>query len=186
SLSLLFFCSAQSSQFRMKHFFIVTLPSLLIATALLHPQSASTKVKGPLTSHFQDWLNANGYAADKFPRSDYGTQGSHGGKINDEEKIVNSPVVFIHGNSDSALVAGIYSGWTHSIQYFLDHGYATVSEAELYATSWGDVNAMKAGLRTHDCDTTRRLRRFLIAVQEYTQSEKVHVVGHSMGVTLGR
>ncbi|GMT10425.1 hypothetical protein PFISCL1PPCAC_1722, partial [Pristionchus fissidentatus] len=160
------------------------LPLLVFPTSIHHFQSASGKrISGPITNHFQNWLNANGYAADKFARSDYGTQGSYGGFSGSEDKILHTPVVFIHGNSDSALAAGIYSGWTNSIQYFLDKGYTS---SELYATSWGDVNALKSGLRTHDCATTQRLRRFLVAVQSYTQSEKVHLIGHSMGVTLGR
>ncbi|GMR59056.1 hypothetical protein PMAYCL1PPCAC_29251, partial [Pristionchus mayeri] len=169
---------------RMRFILLLSLPSLLTATALHPPQSSSTsKVKGPLTPHFQEWLNQNGYASDKFARSDYGTQGSYGGKRNDDGKLVNAPVIFIHRNSDSALGAGLFSGWTNSIQFFLEKGYTT---AELYATSWGDINSLKSGLRTHDCETTQRLRRFLLAVQNYTKSDKVHIVGHSMGVTLGR
>ncbi|KAF8383917.1 hypothetical protein PRIPAC_73059 [Pristionchus pacificus] len=183
TFALLF--SSVSSFSRMRFLFLFYLPSLLIA---IHhrPQVEVNKLKGPLTSHFQDWLNANGYVSDKFARCDYGTQGSYGEKSGPDVKIVNTPVVFIHGNSDSALAAGVYSGWTNSIEYFLEKGKNQLVLAELYATSWGDVNAFKSGLRTHDCDTTQRLRRFLIDVQSYTQSDRVHIIGHSMGVTFGR
>lgn len=54
-------------------------------------------------------------------------------------------------------------------------------QAELYATSWGDVNAFKSGLRTHDCDTTQRLRRFLIV--RYNYFSDLSVV---MKLSLGR
>jgi triacylglycerol lipase len=77
----------------------------------------------------------------------------------------------------------IATGWTNTISYFLSKGYG---EHELYATSWGDTNEMEASLRTHDCDTLTRLRRFVEAVFKYTNASKVDFVSHSMGVTLGR
>ncbi|GMR35020.1 hypothetical protein PMAYCL1PPCAC_05215, partial [Pristionchus mayeri] len=164
------------------------IPSIA-ATAIRasHPLGKSTQrvnhVQGPLTSHFATWLQDNGYGDNDFLRLDYGDQGSYGGKTTADETIDNTPVVFVHGNSDSALNAGYYIGWTNTIQCFIDHGW---NSASLYATSWGDDDGANAELRTHNCATTQRLRRFLIAVQNYTQYEKVHVIGHSMGVTLGR
>ncbi|KAF8383832.1 hypothetical protein PRIPAC_72974, partial [Pristionchus pacificus] len=162
----------------------ICLPSAIVSTAIRHsPAVEGQKVEGPLTPHFQAWLSANGYGADQFARTDYGTQGSYGGRQDDSDKVVKTPVVFIHGNTDSALAAGIYSGFTNNIAYFLDKGYST---SELYATSWGDVSMLNSSLRTHDCATTSRLRRFLLAVQAYTGADKLHIIGHSMGVTLGR
>ncbi|GMT10426.1 hypothetical protein PFISCL1PPCAC_1723, partial [Pristionchus fissidentatus] len=164
-------------------------PSFISSTAIpqLHPLGESTqrinRVNGPLTAHFASWLEDNGYGSDDFLRLDYGDQGSYGGKTSDDQEISFTPVVFIHGNSDSALTAGYYQGWTNTIQYFIDKGW---NSASLYATSWGDDNGLNAELRTHNCETTQRLRRFLIAVQNYTKSDKIHVIGHSMGVTLGR
>ncbi|KAF8356017.1 hypothetical protein PRIPAC_97640, partial [Pristionchus pacificus] len=135
----------------MRFLVLLFLPAPITTTAFLRSSHSvdAAKVNGPLTSNFQDWLKTNGYASDNFARSDLGTQGSYGGKSDDKDKIRNTPVVFIHGNSDSALAAGMYSGWTNSIQYFLDKGYTT-------------------------------------AVQNYTKAAKVHIVAHSMGVTLGR
>ncbi|WKY08791.1 hypothetical protein Q1695_001741 [Nippostrongylus brasiliensis] len=144
----------------------------------------STALNGPLSADFQQWLTTNGYANDDFVRLDYGSQGSYGGRTEQAKKVLHSPVVFIHGNSDAALyISKSASGWTNSIQYFLDKGY---TEAELYATSWGDTNTSNAGKRTHNCVVLQRLRRFVQAVLAYTGAANVSLVTHSMGVTLGR
>lgn len=126
----------------------------------------------------------NGYAGYDFVRADYGTQGSYGGKTENAPKVSNTPVIFIHGNSDAALRrSSSATGWSNSIQYFLEHGYTV---AELYATSWQDTNALNAASRTHDCKDLTRLRKFMEAVLAYTGAPKVSVVSHSMGVTLAR
>lgn len=52
-------------------------------------------------------------------------------------QVVKTPVVFIHGNTDSALAAGIYSGFTNNIAYFLDKGYSTVSIQVCYENRLG-------------------------------------------------
>uniref|UniRef100_A0A914CZN3 Lipase n=1 Tax=Acrobeloides nanus TaxID=290746 RepID=A0A914CZN3_9BILA len=132
----------------------------------------------------------NGYAQDDFVRADLGNAGSYGGRKNSSDKIAKEPVIFIHGNSDSALnskstggIMSIATGWTNSINYFLSKGYQS---RELYATSWGNTNAMEASQRIHDCATLTRLRRFLEAVLAYTNATKIDIIAHSMGVTLGR
>uniref|UniRef100_A0A8R1HKI0 GPI inositol-deacylase n=1 Tax=Caenorhabditis japonica TaxID=281687 RepID=A0A8R1HKI0_CAEJA len=156
----------------------------LSVSFLLGAIIAASDVTGPLTADFQSWLSINGYSSYDFVRSDYGTQGSYGGKTAQITSIVNTPVVFIHGNSDAALHhTATATGWSNSIQYFLDHGYTS---AELYATSWQDTNALNAAKRTHDCKDLLRLRQFLKAVLDYTGSPKISVVSHSMGVTLAR
>ena len=74
-----------------------------------------------------------------------GTAGSYGGKASPGETIVQQPVVFIHGNSDTALHYSFEAtGWSNSVQYFLKKGHKT---SELYATTWGDANAMNAATR---------------------------------------
>ncbi|CAO4380692.1 unnamed protein product [Caenorhabditis nigoni] len=146
--------------------------------------SCASDVAGPLTDDFQAWLATNGYSSYDFVRADYGTQGSYGGKTENAPKVVNTPVVFIHGNSDSALrKSSAATGWSNSIEYFLEHGYTV---AELYATSWQDTSALNAAKRTHDCTDLIRLRKFLEAVLAYTGAPKISVVSHSMGVTLAR
>ncbi|CAI5451363.1 unnamed protein product [Caenorhabditis angaria] len=144
----------------------------------------SNSITGPFTDDFQSWLKDNDYSSYDFPREDYGTQGSYGGKVDANTVISNTPVVFIHGNSDAALhKSSAATGWSNSIEYFLEQGYTT---AELYATSWQDTNALNAASRTHDCYDLVRLRKFLEAVLAYTKAPKISVVTHSMGVTLGR
>src|SRR5262245_14884744 len=69
-----------------------------------------------LTTHFRNWLAANGYSGYNFARDD-APGGSYGGKQNDSDAVINQPVIFIHGNSDSALGNGAaFSGWTASIK----------------------------------------------------------------------
>uniref|UniRef100_A0AC35F121 Lipase n=1 Tax=Panagrolaimus sp. PS1159 TaxID=55785 RepID=A0AC35F121_9BILA len=139
---------------------------------------------GPLTADFQTWLQANGYGDQDFPRVDFGTKGSYGGKASPTDTPTKQPVVFIHGNSDAALDYSMTAtGWANSIEYFLQKGYQS---RELYATSWGDANALNAASRTHDCPTLERWRKFLEAVIAYTNATKIDIISHSMGVTIGR
>uniref|UniRef100_A0A1I7UMV7 Lipase n=1 Tax=Caenorhabditis tropicalis TaxID=1561998 RepID=A0A1I7UMV7_9PELO len=145
---------------------------------------ASTALTGPLSPNFQSWLTSNGYSSYDFTRSDYGTKGSYGGFTKTSIKASKTPVIFLHGNSDSALkTSSMATGWDNSIAYFETKGYTS---AELYATSWQDNNPIKAGTRTHNCKDLTRLRKFFEAVLAYTGFSKVSVVSHSMGVTLGR
>lgn len=98
---------------------------------------------------------------------------------------MNTPIVFVHGNSDGALTDGSKygTGWTSSISYFLSKGYTS---AELYATTWGDRNSTNAYLRTHNCETIARIRLFMEAVLLYTNSNQINVISHSMGVAIAR
>ncbi|EFP11221.1 CRE-FIL-2 protein [Caenorhabditis remanei] len=144
----------------------------------------SSAVTGPLSTDFQTWLKSNGYGSYDFVRSDYGTKGSYGGFTTKFPKSTKTPVIFLHGNSDSALkTSSMATGWDNSITYFTSKGY---TQAELYATSWQDNSAAKASTRTHNCKDLTRLRKFFEAVLAYTGAAKVSVVSHSMGVTLGR
>ena len=117
-------------------------------------------------------------------RADLGSAGSYGGRSSPTQAIKNQPVIFIHGNSDTALSYSVTApGWTNTISYFQSKGY---SRAELYATSWGDANPLNAASRTHDCVILPRLRKFVEAVIAYTNASKVDIISHSMGVTIGR
>lgn len=44
-------------------------------------------------------------------------------------EIRHEPVIFIHGNGDAALhtQAPLATGWSRSIQYFLEQGYSPVN-----------------------------------------------------------
>lgn len=137
-----------------------------------------------ITPHFQTWLNANGYAGYDFARTDLGANGSFGGKENAADTVVNQPVIFIHGNSDAALGAGIgATGWTNSINYFASQGYKT---SEMYATTWGNANPLQSGNQYHSKPNLQKIRAFIQAVKAYTGASKVDIITHSMGVTLTR
>src|SRR3990167_7051562 len=75
--------------------------------SLANIQSYSTEktsIQPGITSNFNQWLNDNGYAAYDFAQYSL-SGGSFGGKQNDNDAVVNDPVIFIHGNSDKALGA---------------------------------------------------------------------------------
>ncbi|KAA3626278.1 MAG: lipase, partial [Bacteroidetes bacterium] len=136
-----------------------------------------------LSQHFQNWLNANGYGSYNFSRSDIEGD-SYGGKVSSSTPVTKQPVIFIHGNSDKA-VGNVYgqSGWTSSLNYFLDQGY---NQAELYAITWGDANPFSSANNYHSKANVTRIRAFIEAVLSYTGASKVDIISHSMGVTLCR
>ena len=126
------------------------------------------------TSHFDNWLQQNGYGSYNFK----GSIGySYGGKTSSSETLNNQPIIFIHGNSDKA------EGWGEPINYFLNNGYNT---SELYAFTWGNANPYNASSNYHSKEFLQRIRVFIQTVKNYTGAQKVDVIGHSMGVTLGR
>ena len=144
----------------------------------------SSSIFATITPDFQNWLNANGYAGYNFARTDIGTNGSYGGKLSPSDTVVNQPVIFIHGNSDSALGSGVgLTGWTSSIDYFISQGY---KPAEIYATTWGDANPYLSAYQYHSKSNLQMIRAFIQAVKAYTGATKVDIVTHSMGVTLTR
>jgi len=126
------------------------------------------------SNDFQKWLHANGYGKYDFAK---GNVPAFGGKSRAGEKVTKEPVIFIHGNSDSA------AGWKGSIEGFSKAGY---KQSDMYAMSWGPANPMKAGEQHHSKKYLEEVRAFIEAVKKYTGAEKVDVIGHSMGVTLAR
>ena len=111
--------------------------------------------------------------------------GSFGGKFSNDDKIVNEPIIFIHGNSDQAIgdPSAEFNGFTNTIQYLLTQGY---NESELYATTWGPANPSLVTQQYHSYDYLNYLRNFVEAVLKYTKAKKIDIIAHSMGVTLGR
>src|SRR5262245_17539090 len=95
------------------------LPSINASIGNARPKLANNSPpqnNAGLTPHFRNWLAANGYSSYNFARDD-APGGSYGGKQNDSDAVINQPVIFIHGNSDSALGNGAaFSGWTASIK----------------------------------------------------------------------
>ena len=149
--------------------------------ATAHAQLESDPAYG-LSSDSRSWLSANGYGSYDFIRADPG--GSFGGHSTPGQSVVNQPVIFIHGNSDSAIgVNSVFTGWRASIEYFKSQGYTT---AELYATTWGPANVAFSSQQYHSKANLTSLRAFIQAVKAYTGASKVDIVTHSMGVTLAR
>ena len=103
---------------------------------------------------------------------------------------MKTPIIFIHGNSDVGFGRGTidnYAEWQTGFRslaaYFTASGY---KKAELYTTTWGNANPDLAGSDYHSKQNVTYLRKFIEAVLTYTNSSKVVIIGHSMGVTLGR
>ncbi|KAL3071774.1 hypothetical protein niasHS_004104 [Heterodera schachtii] len=165
------------------------LPLLFIFLLFLARAFCALPPLGPLTDHFLNWLVSNGYEGDAFDRPDIGPSGSFGGKLTTAQQITKEPVIFIHGTGDAALhtQAPQATGWSRSIQYFLEQNYTS---AELYATTWGDTwgtgNILDGYATMHTCSYLVNLRRFLEAVLAYTAAPKIDVITHSVGVVLAR
>jgi len=154
----------------------------LVLAAPLQAQLTSDPAYG-LSTDFRNWLSSHGYSSYNFPRGDV-SGGSYGGRILPGDPVVNQPVIFIHGNSDSAVGSvSPYTGWSSSITYFKSQGYTS---AELYATTWGPASAAQASAQYHSYAHLMRIRTFIQAVKAYTGATKVDIIGHSMGVTLAR
>lgn len=156
---------------------------LLVVAVSAHAQLESDPAYG-LSTDFRNWLGANGYSTYDFQRTDV-PGGAYGGRSVAGQAVVNQPVIFIHGNSDSAIGTGssLATGWRASIEYFKSQGYTS---AELYATTWGPANAAFSSQQYHSKEYLTRIRAFINAVKAYTGATKVDVVTHSMGVTLAR
>ncbi|MBN1203979.1 MAG: lipase [Myxococcaceae bacterium] len=154
------------------------------AGALATQEAAAVSTAG-FTSHFRQWLQANGYEPQYNLVRDDLVGGSYGGKASSTDTVVNQPVIFIHGNSDKAIGTGTagQSGWNASIEYFQSKGYKT---SELYATTWGPASAALSSQQYHSKTYVMKIRKFIEAVKAYTGATKVDIIAHSMGVTLAR
>ena len=162
-----------------------TLLTILILTVFLAQLAISQELTPYLTPHFSDWLNSNGYEDFRFERTDIVDGGSFGGKTDDQDVIVNIPIIFIHGNSDQAIgePSADFNGFTDTMMYFLSQGY---KESELYATTWGPADPALATDQYHSYAYLNYLRNFLEAVLKYIGAEKINIISHSMGVAFGR
>ena len=113
--------------------------------------------------------------------------GSFGGKKTHSTVLNSIPIIFIHGNSDSAL--GVtskeknshYKGWSQVTKDLIKEGY---KNSELYGLTWGNSQPDKSLFVTHNENYVMHVAQFIEAVLDHTGSNKVHVVAHSMGVSL--
>jgi phage-related protein len=157
--------------------------ALALSTLAVLTSVATAEIERGLTSHFSTWLKNNNYGQYKFERTDL-VGGSYGGKASDSDTVDNIPIVFFHGNSDIAVgTQGLFTGMTKPIEYFLTKGY---KKSEMYITTWGPGNQYQAQNQQHSKEYLTYLRQFTEAVLAYTGAPKIHVISHSMGVTLAR
>jgi len=117
-----------------------------------------------LTTHFETFLSNHGYGNFDFNRKDIRC-GAWGGKDSDSTPIKNTPVIFVHGNSDVAFGRGTQDGYKvwqtgfRSLAGFLvGKGY---TKAELYTTTWGNANDSNATNVYHAKEVVLRMRKFV-------------------------
>ena len=133
-----------------------------------------------ITEHFEAWLNNSNYNQNLI-RSDI-DGGSFGGFVSEEDCIKQTPIVFIHGNSDRAL-GGTFGGFEELTKDLKEQGYRS---SELYATTYGSALSQDSAFYSHSQENIRQIRGFLEVVLDYTGTDKIHVVSHSLGVTMAR
>jgi pimeloyl-ACP methyl ester carboxylesterase len=153
---------------------VASQPSTPSAIRTSRADEVSVSKQSRFSNDFHKWLHENGYGKYDFAK---GNVPAFGGKSSSGEKVTKEPVIFIHGNSDSA------AGWKNSIETFSKNGY---KPSEMYAMTWGPMDPMKSGQQYHSEKNLEEVRAFIEAVKQYTGAEKVDVIGHSMGVTLAR
>lgn len=56
----------------------------------------------------------------------------------------------------------------------------------MYTTTWGPADPNQASNNYHSKEYVMRMRAFVEAVIKYTGAAKVNIIGHSMGVSIGR
>ena len=98
-------------------------------------------------------------------------------------------MIFVHGNSDIGFGTGGISptypqtGFRKLATYLSGQGW---SKNSLYTTTWGVANPNGVSSVHHAKEHIMMMRKFVEAVLNYTGAEKVVLIGHSMGVTVGR
>jgi len=126
-------------------------------------------------SDFKNYLNSTG-------NSDLTGFGGSSSKTGDCA-IVNEPVIFVHGNADTAWSGTLpLGGWDTSRNYFKSQGY---KPTELYAVNYGTPGITGAAVNYHAPANISKVNRFIKAVYSYT-GKKVDIISHSMGVTTVR
>ncbi|CAJ0581653.1 unnamed protein product, partial [Mesorhabditis spiculigera] len=140
-------------------------------------------IEAGFTPHFSRWLD-NYYGPQirtQMERVDLGPKGSFGGKQNDADPVVNQPVVFVHGVSDTAGEKP-----TEAANWFRNKaGYRS---SEVYSTTYfngAQGNPLKWVEYSMKCEYVKQVRALIVAVRLYT-GRQVDVIGFSLGVVVSR
>lgn len=145
----------------------------------VNSMDCESRLSSGFTTDFSDFMQSRGFVVDHPVWNGFGGRAGEGGK----SKYI--PTVFIHGNSDLALGhargKGVFTGWR---SYLIQTKFKGLGSPDLYGVSWGSGDPDQAAYQTHDIRNLKRIRHFIELVLEYTGSERVNVVAHSMGVTL--
>ncbi|CAJ0585391.1 unnamed protein product, partial [Mesorhabditis spiculigera] len=103
--------------------------------------------------------------------------GSFGGKLHPDQEIRKQPVLMVHG------VATTAGRFLMLRKYLYNKGY---TDAELYATTWGNGPQGGLVLVKMECRFVRQIRIMIDAIHEYTGSRKIDIVAFSMGAPITR
>lgn len=144
---------------------------------------------------FKTWLKSKGYStytktfyASTSPQSTVKSFSGWGGANEGTTacKPTHNPVIFIHGNTDSAQ-DWAFNGPLAAIgaprQDFVNSGF---NANEIYALSVNSPNAMSVTNNHHPKDQIEKIKNFILAVKTYTGKAKVSIIAHSLGVTMAR
>ena len=131
------------------------------------------------TPAFRAFLDARGRG--DLARDDV-DGGAFGGLDGPDDCALRRPVVFVHGNGDRAL-GGPLGGWTVVRDALVAAGWRS---AELYATTYGPADPLRASIYGHDRASLGAVRALLEAALDHTGAAQIDVVGHSLGVTMAR
>ncbi|MGE5468108.1 MAG: hypothetical protein ACM3Y9_11865 [Ignavibacteria bacterium] len=117
--------------------------------------------------------------------------GGFGGGAGCRGNIRHTPVVFVHGNGDSAIgwdspapARGTRAAGPSVYEEFKAHGY---NDCELFGITYLDRDEQKldhTGQNFHEPRKYQLVWEFIQAVKAYTGSPRVDVVGHSLGVSM--
>lgn len=102
-----------------------------------------------------------------------------------------TPVVFVHGNADNAVnwdsgITGAVGQWSAAPRSVYDEFRAAgYSKCELFGVTYLSEREQRSPLRNyHEPARYIALLDFMAAVRDYTGSDRVDIVGHSLGATM--
>jgi pimeloyl-ACP methyl ester carboxylesterase len=129
-------------------------------------------------------VDAPGGAPPAPPATDPGTVAMNGPEPTEGCVVTRTPVVFVHGNADSADAwkRRAATGAESPYEVLLDGGYR---ECELFAVTWLDAGERATPLaNVHDRSNAVVVGDFIAGVLAKTGRSQVDVIAHSMGVTV--